>query len=184
MSLELIFGPMFAGKSCELIRRIRMLKVLGRKYMVIKPCIDTRYKVDMIVSHNMEEEKCIILNKMEDIYYHEYDDVSTIFIDEAQFFSDLKEIVIELVEKYNKNVIVAGLIGDSDRKAFGQIIDLIPFCDSNKITSLNALCLHCNDGTIGSFSHCNMRHKDQILVGESNIYNSVCRKHYLQLNNI
>ena len=67
-SLELIIGPMFAGKSCELFRKIRILKVLNKSYIIIKPKIDTRDKCDMIVSHNSDMESCYNLYELKDIY--------------------------------------------------------------------------------------------------------------------
>jgi thymidine kinase len=177
-TLELIYGPMFAGKSCELIRRIRLLKVLNKQYLVIKPLIDTRYDSESIVSHNMDQEKCIKLESMKTIDSIKLDLIDTVFIDEGQFFDDLKEYVIKLVEVYNKNVIVAGLITDFNRNKFGQILDLIPFSD--KITQLNALCLYCMDGTPGIFSHRKQNiNTDQIQIGENDLYVSVCRKHFL-----
>ena len=175
-TLELIYGPMFAGKSCELIRHIRLLKVLNKKYLVVKPMIDTRYDNESIVSHNMDREECIKLESMRSIYSLDIKDIDTIFIDEGQFFHDLKDIVIELVESFNKNVVVAGLITDSNRNKFGQILDLIPFCD--KSTQLNALCLYCMDGTHGIFSYRKKSSNEQVLIGEKDIYISVCRKHY------
>ena len=181
-TLELIFGPMFAGKSTELIRHIRLLKVLNKNYVVIKPKIDVRYKDNMVVSHSNEKTDCIVLNKMNDIYniisQIDFVSIDTIFIDEGQFFDDLKIVVIELVEKHNKNVIVAGLDGDSNRNKFGQILDLIPYCD--KLTKLNALCLKCMDGTPGIFSHRDINCMNQVLIGGSNEYSSMCRKHYLE----
>jgi len=186
MALELIIGPMFAGKSCEIIRRIRMLKVLKKNYIVVKPSIDTRYDDNMIVSHNFDKEDCIKLNKLSDIYNIDnniFNNCDTILIDEGQFFDDLFETVKNLVEICRKNVIVSGLIGDYNRMKFGQISDLIPICDLDKITILTALCLHCMDGTPASFSHRNNLSNEQILIGESDMYSSICRKHYLQLKN-
>ena len=94
--LDIIVGPMFAGKSCELIKRIRSLKVLQKKFIVIKPKIDNRYEENMIVSHSFEKENCLVLNKLSDIYTEKIglDNIYTIFIDEGQFFDDLKEVVI------------------------------------------------------------------------------------------
>ena len=182
-TLEVIFGPMFAGKSCELIRKIRILKVLKKQYIVIKPMIDTRDNENMIVSHNLDKEDCLKLENLRDIYtIDKYlsNNIDTIFIDEGQFFSDLKEVVLELVEKYNINVIVAGLLIDSNRKKFGQILDLIPF--ANKVISLSSQCLICMNGTPGIFSYCNKVADNQILIGASEIYSSVCREHYIKLN--
>ena len=178
-TLELIIGPMFAGKSCELIRRIRILKVLNKKYIVVTPSIDNRYDNDMIVSHNFDKEPCIKLNNLQDIYSHDLN-VDTIFIDEGQFFTDLL-IVKNLVEKNNINVIVCGLVGDYNRNKFGQIVDLIPLCDN--IITLKAMCLLCMDGTHGIFSHRKHKSPEQVLIGEKDSYISLCRKHYLELSN-
>ena len=188
--LELIFGPMFAGKSCELIRKIRILKVLKKNYLILKPKTDTRYIDGMVVSHNLDKEECIMVEKLSDIFtLDKYitNEIDTIFIDEGQFFSDLEENVLLLVEKYNKNVIVAGLLVDSKRKQFGQILNLIPIAD--KLTPLSSMCLQCMNGTPVIFSHRNETIADPcdlsqgvVLIGESDIYSSVCRKHYIEQN--
>jgi thymidine kinase len=187
MSLELIIGPMFSGKSCEILRHIRMLKVLKKKYIVVKPSIDTRYDENMIVSHNMDKEPCTRLKHLNNIYDINkdiFDGVDTILIDEGQFFDDLHVVVKKLIENNNKNVIVAGLIGDYNRQKFGQILDLMPFCDLDKIKLLTALCVNCMDGTSASFSHRTNISNEQILIGESDMYSSICRKHYSELKNI
>ena len=185
-SLELIIGPMFAGKSCELFRKIRILKVLNKPYVVIKPIIDTRDQLDIITSHNFDKEPCFILSNLKDIYNtidaSYFDNIDTILIDEGQFFNDLKEIVLELVEKYNKNIIISGLDGDFNRNKFGHLLDLIPYSD--KCTKLSAMCLKCKDGTPGIFSHRINISDNQICIGASDKYISVCRKHYMELKNI
>ncbi len=179
--LHLIIGPMFAGKSCELIRRIRLLKVLKKNYIVIKPIIDNRYEVEMIVSHNYDKEHCISLNKLNDVLNLDNlkNNIDTIFIDEGQFFADLKETVIYLVEALHINVIVSGLDGDSNRNKFGSILDLIPY--SNTCTKINAACILCLDGTPAPFSFRNENNNEQILIGSTDKYMSLCRKHYLEL---
>ncbi len=179
--LHLIIGPMFAGKSCELIRRIRLLKVLKKNYIVIKPIIDNRYEVEMIVSHNYDKEHCISLSKLNDVLNLDNlkNNIDTIFIDEGQFFSDLKETVIYLVEALRINVIVSGLDGDSNRNKFGSILDLIPY--SNTCTKINAACILCLDGTPAPFSFRNEHNNEQILIGSTDKYMSLCRKHYLEL---
>ena len=64
-----------------------------------------------------------------------------IFINEAQFFTNLKNWVITIVERYNKNVILCGLDSDFKREKFGEILDLIPH--AHKITKLNGTCTQC-----------------------------------------
>lgn len=176
--LDIIIGPMFAGKSTFLIKQIRLLKILNKKYLVVKPSIDIRYNLDNIVSHNMESEQCISLELLKDIFNYELNEIDTIFIDEAQFFQDLKETVLILLEKYYKNIYIVGLDGDFNRNKFGQILDLIPYSDScEKIQSLCKICL---DGTRGIFTKRLNNNNSQNLIGSSDLYMSVCREHYLQ----
>ena len=180
-NLDIIIGPMFAGKSCELIRRIRLLKVLKKEYIVIKPKIDNRYDnlydSSMIVSHNFDKEHCIVLEKLDHIFQTDLTNINTIFIDEGQFFNDLVDVVKHLVEIYKINVVVSGLDGDSNRNKFGYILDLIPL--SNTCTKINAACIMCLDGTSAPFSFRKTSNHEQILIGSGDSYMSLCRKHYL-----
>lgn len=182
VKLTLIFGPMFSGKSSELIANIRRLQAINKTFLVIKPSIDYRYsKDDFIVSHNKDNEACISLNNLKDLLKKDLSDINTIFIDEGQFFSDLKDVVIELVEQRNINVFISGLDGDSDRNKFGQVVDLIPYCDD--IIRTKALCKMCGDGTEAIFSHYHAKKESQVEVGGGDKYEPLCRKHYLSLNN-
>jgi thymidine kinase len=177
-NLDIIIGPMFAGKSCELIKRIRLLKVLQKEYIVVKPKIDNRYDNNMVVSHNCDKEHCIILSQLVDIYKHLNNNINTIFIDEGQFFDDLKDNVINLVETHKINIIISGLDGDSNRNKFGQILDLIPY--STTCIKINAYCVVCMDGTYAPFTYRKQnKTNEQIQIGGNEEYMSVCREHYL-----
>jgi thymidine kinase len=179
--LELIIGPMFSGKSTELIRHIRMMKVINAKYLVIKPKIDNRYEADKIVSHNKDTENCIVVDDLNEINDDQLKEYCYVIIDEGQFLKNLKKNVLHWVENLKKNVVVGGLDGDFERKPIGEILDLIPYCDvCHKKT---ALCKVCNDGTLALFSHrVSNENKSQILIGSTDSYVPVCRKHYLKLN--
>lgn len=176
-TLDIIIGPMFAGKSSFLIKRIRQLKVLKKKYLVIKPRIDTRYANEEIVSHDYEQEKCHSIEHVCDIFDTLTEDIHTILIDEGQFFTDLKKSVLFLLEEKNINIVIVGLDGDSNRNKFGEILDLIPY--SNTCTKINALCQECGDGTPGIFSYRQCATTSQISIGGKNEFIAVCRKHYL-----
>lgn len=177
-SLEIIIGPMFAGKSTELIQRIRKLKILNKSYLVLKPIIDNRYSDTNIVSHDNEKENCVSFDSLDNfINLIDINSFDTIFIDEGQFFKDLKSGVLKIVEKFNKNVVVTGLDGDFNRNEFGEILKLIPYCD--KCKKITSLCVFCNDMTPALFSHKISGNNNQIEVG-TNIYKPVCRKHYLE----
>lgn len=174
--LDIIIGPMYAGKSTELIKRIRQLKTLNKKYLVVKPDIDNRYSSDHVVSHNDDKEECTRLYSLDVLIEHIKDkEYNTIFIDEAQFFKELEYYVLDIVEKFNINVVIVGLDGDYNRNKFGEILNLIPYCDS--CTKITALCKECNDGTPAIFTHRLNVNESQIEVG--NDYVSLCRSHYL-----
>jgi thymidine kinase len=175
--IDIIFGPMFAGKSSFLIKQIRLLKILDKKYIVIKPKIDNRYSKTCVVSHDMVQEPCVSLDNLNNIFKQKLDEIDTIFIDEAQFFSDLVKNVLKLVEEKHINVFVVGLDGDSNRNKFGEILDLIPY--SNTCQKIHSLCKICKDGTPGIFSKRICSDKKQNLIGAEDSYISVCRKHYL-----
>lgn len=178
--LELIIGPMFSGKSTELIRRIRILQNINKKVLVVKPVIDNRYISNKLTTHNYESVDCIILNKLCELK-HDITSYDTIIIDEGQFFSDLKEIVLNWLDNYSINIVVAGLDGDYKMLPIGQILDLIPY--SNKCKKLNSLCCICKDGTPAPFTLRSIKSDEKVLIGGSESYKSVCRKHYNLLNN-
>ena len=186
MSLELIIGPMFAGKSSAVLQRIRRANVINRKVFIVTSILDTRYdaKAGAVYTHDKESVRANSLgvNNLEDIFkLGEFHHADLIIIEEAQFFNGLYDIVRGAVEVFRKDVIVVGLDGDSDRRPFGEILQLIPLADT--LTRLSALCKRCGDGTEGIFTLLNSEEetekKEQIFVGGADKYMAVCRKHYL-----
>jgi thymidine kinase len=103
--------------------------------------------------------------------------VNTIFINEGQFFPDLYDTVVELVEKMGKNVYIFGLDGDFTRSIFGDIYRLIPLSDT--IVKLSALCSQCRDGTPAIFSHRITQEQQQVSIGSDN-YIPLCRACYIR----
>ena len=180
-AIELIIGPMFSGKSTALIKKSRDLKIINSTYIIIKSNIDIRYEKNYIVSHNNEKESCIITDNLDNIKDEIIIKYNTIIIDEGQFLKNLKKKVLYWAEKLNKNIIIGGLDGDYKRNPIGEILDLIPYAD--KCIKISALCKYCNDGTPGIFSYRLNNNNSQILVGTTESYSSVCRKHYLELTN-
>jgi len=179
MSLELIIGCMYSGKSSEIIKRVNQLKSIDKSYIIYNSVIDTRYGGLGIYTHNKTHEPCkLIDNLLHQLNCEDFKMADTIFIDEAQFFTDLKEFIIKAVETYNKTVVVIGLDGDSNRNNFGKLHELLPLCD--KITKLTALCSLCKDGTPGIFSKKINNSVEQIDIGSSDKYMAVCRLCYLK----
>lgn len=179
--LELIIGPMFSGKSSELIREIRLAKIINKKVLVIKPIIDNRYINDKIVSHSFETEECETIEKLKDVNdrIKNYD---LIVIDEGQFFPDLKETVLQWVDINNKEVLIGGLDGDFKRNSIGQIIELIPHAD--KCKKISSLCKLCNNGNKAIFTHRINNSKQQVQIGGADSYVPLCRNHYMIMNNL
>jgi len=174
--LELIIGPMFSGKSTELIRRIRLLQTINKKVLIAKPAIDSRYNKNSITSHNYESVECLVLNRLDDISNEAVQEYDTIIIDEGQFFPDLKTTVTYWICNYSVSVIIGGLDGDFQRNPIGKILDLIPYAD--KCQKLNSLCCLCKDGTEAPFTKRIVASTDTVLVGGAEYYTAVCRKHY------
>ena len=179
--LELIFGPMFAGKSTELIRRADNYQVINKVILAINHTINKRYGSSQITTHNNAILRgCIVVDKLEDVekqFQKAFMNADVILIEELQFFKDAFDTIIKWVEKDNKTVIAAGLVGDSDRKPFGDVLRLIPFADN--IKKVSALCKKCGDGTLAHYTKKNTKSTRQIEVGSTDIYEAVCRKHYL-----
>eukprot|EP00474_Spongospora_subterranea_P001015 CRZ01473.1 hypothetical protein [Spongospora subterranea] len=179
-------GPMFSGKSSLLQARIRRFQTMKWDTLVLTSCLDTRHtkgihEVHALTTHDGISVPALAVNQlMPVIMLESYQNAKAIVLEEAQFFSDLLEFVLHAVEIDCKNVIVAGLDGDRNRCQFGQILDLIPYSDT--VTKLNSLCLRCGDGSPGVFS-CLVaedEERQQIRVGGDEIYEAMCRKHYLE----
>ena len=183
MSLELIIGPMFAGKSSAIIGTIRRNNFIKRKTLCVTNTIDTRYAADAkIMTHDMESYPATAVdNLMELKLLSQYHNADCVIIEEAQFFPDLLDFVLYAVEVHNKQVICVGLDGDTQRKSFGQLLQLIPYADDVK--KYASLCNQCHDGTKGIFtSRKDGSYDKQISVGGADQYEPLCRKHYLSQN--
>ena len=143
--LELIIGNMFSGKSTELIRRINREKSINKKILVINYADDNRYATNAIATHDQLKVTSLKLKMLNDFNINFIPQYDSFFIDEGQFFPDLYDFVKRLVETFKKHVVVSGLDGDANRNTFGDMIKLIPICDT--VDKLHAYCNKCNDGT-------------------------------------
>jgi thymidine kinase len=180
---------MFSGKTTELLKRVRMAKLIFDDILIVNHNSDVRYYDNVICSHDKDKIRCVNVETLCSLFDMEmYRKAAIVFVDEAQFFPDLATFAVTVVEKHHKSITVCSLNSDSDRKEFGQVLDLIPLCDS--LVKLNALCLTCRDGTEAIFSkrvtinnnpH-DRQNNTQILVGADDVYIPVCRKHYLAQN--
>lgn len=180
MSLEVVCGPMFSGKSSYIYTIVNRFASIGVNTLVIKPSSDTRYSTEPeVVTHDGVKFGCLsTCGHLMDISNEITKKPKVIIIEEAQFFDDLVLFVKCMVELYGKNVVVVGLDGDSNRKPFGQVLDCIPLAD--KVTRLTSMCAGCADGTPGLFSFRKVHIGGQVLVGGADSYAPYCRSCYLK----
>ncbi len=176
--IEVICGPMFAGKTEELIRRITRMEYAKRKFIVFKPRIDNRYSETEISSHNLRKIKAINIDSPSDIYKYLDDSYQSVVIDEVQFFDErMLDIVADLASK-GLRVICAGLDMDFKGKPFGIMPELLAIAE--KVTKLSAICVCCGcDATRTQRlidGHEAYDDDPIVLVGAKESYEARCRK--------
>ena len=171
MSLEVIVGPMFSGKSEELIRRTRVAEIAGYNVEVFKPKLDTR-SYSIIRSRSGFELEA---KEVEEVPELEFKFGTVIAIDEAQFFDD---ILVRTIRGYMPfcRIIVSGLDLDFRRTSFGPMGDLLALADD--VTKLNAVCHKCKSFN-GRYTQRIVNglptyEGTTILVGDSETYEARC----------
>ncbi|ALI95824.1 hypothetical protein OlV7_192c [Ostreococcus lucimarinus virus 7] len=175
MGLTIIMGNMFSGKTSELIRRLKRYKVIGKKIVVINSAKDTRSPEEVLKTHDGVEFPCLKVEHISHCIIKEsFCNADIVAIDEAQFFTNLKEFV-EMCLFLNKSVIIAGLDGDYKQRKFGEVIDCIPL--ASDVVKLSALCMDCKNGTPGPFTKRIVQSDKLELVGGNESYKAVCRRH-------
>jgi len=177
MSLDIVLGPMFSGKSSYATSFVRRQKAIGKKVIVIKPNIDSRYSPgDVMVTHDREQTPCMVWDVSRLLAPSlEITNNDCIVIEEAQFFRGLRNFVIYMLKSYGRHVLLVGLDGDARQESFGDILSCIPF--ATNVTKLHAYCMLCKDGTLAPFTKRNDNSGPQIDVGGSDKYLPVCLKH-------
>jgi len=174
MSLELIIGSMYSGKSTELMRRVNRVNSIGMRCLVINHSDDTRVDGNFVQTHDGSTLAAVKTNDLLLVNMKPYD---TIAIDEAQFFQNLRVAVMLMVETHKKHVIVAGLSGDYLRQPFGEILELVPLADD--VEYKRALCKRCaHPGRPASFTKRVSEETETVSVAST--YMAVCRICYLE----
>ncbi len=175
--IEVICGSMFSGKTEELIRRLKRARIANLKVEIFKPSIDIRYDEVKIVSHDENTIHSTPVDNSQTILFYAQD-VDVVGIDEAQFFDPEITRVCQLLALKGIRVIVAGLDMDYLGKPFGQMPNLLSIADY--ITKLHAICVKC--GNMASFSYRKSAQSGQVLLGEKDVYEPLCRLHYFEEN--
>ncbi|RDY03616.1 Thymidine kinase a [Mucuna pruriens] len=177
--VHVIVGPMFAGKTTALLRRIQSELNTGRNVAIVKSSKDTRYAIDSAVTHDGIKFPCLALSDLlsfrEKYGNDAYQKLDVIGIDEAQFFGDLYEFCCKAADEDGKIVIVAGLDGDYLRRSFESVLQIIPL--ANSVTKLTARCEVC--GKCAFFTLRKTKQREIELIGGADVYMPVCRLHYV-----
>lgn len=172
--LHLILGPMFSGKTTKLIDIYNENKEKNKKVIAVNYSADRRYHDSMLSTHDKVMIPCLFTESIAEVLQSTgIIEAEIILINEGQFFPDLYETVLMLVEQLGKTVYICGLDGDFKRNRFGELLNLLPFCDS--VIKLSARCNICCEPAI--FSRRITRETEQVVIGSSN-YIPVCRACY------
>jgi thymidine kinase len=170
--IEAICGPMFSGKSEELMRRLRRAMIARKRVQVFKPAIDQRYSSDEIVSHNDLRMKSQVIQEASDILPLLDPRTEVVGVDEANFFgADLAPVATELADS-GKQVMIAGLDTDYMGRPFPPMPELLSLAES--ITKTLAICMRC--GNPAKHTQRLVESNDLIVVGASGMYEARCRR--------
>ncbi len=176
--IEVVCGPMFAGKTEELIRRVKRMDFAKKKYLIFKPTIDNRYSISEVVSHNQRKVEAINISSSDQIAKYITDDIEAVLIDEVQFFDDNIVEVIRDLANNGLRVICTGLDCDFRGNPFPIVANLLAMAES--ITKLTAICVCCGSEATMTQRIINgkpAKYDDPtILVGEKESYEPRCRK--------
>lgn len=170
--IEVVCGPMFSGKSEELIRRVRRAHIARQPLQVFKPKIDDRYHATRIASHSSQTFEAELASTSAEIALRVREGTRVVGIDEVQFFD---EGVVDLCERLANNgvrVIVAGLDQDYMGQPFGPMPRLLSVAEY--VTKELAICTRC--GAPAGRSQRMVGGSNQVAVGAAESYEARCRK--------
>lgn len=178
MSINLIMGCMFSGKTSKLINVAKNCKLIGKKVLLINFSGDTRYSSsNFITTHNGISIECKTCNtNIIDVEnFMDYQTAEVICINEGQFFTNLVNFCKRACN-LGKEVHVCGLDSDYRMEPFGDIIKLIPCCDN--VEKMKAICMGCTNGTLASFTKRIGNSQNLVEIGSTEMYLPVCRTCY------
>lgn len=172
--IEVVCGPMFSGKTEELIRRVRRANYAKQRVQVFKPRIDDRYDAEAVVSHNQETVPGIPVADVSEMRDRLDPHVEVVGVDEVQFFDSSVVQFCEDLADQGCRVVVAGLDLDYLGEPFGPIPRLL--CVAEFVTKLLSICVRC--GNPAHYSYRISTDPQQVLVGSTQQYEAVCRRCY------
>ena len=177
-SVELITGSMFSGKTEELIRRLRRAQFAGLKVEIFKPSLDKRYSETRVVSHDETSISSTPVENASSILLLA-DNCDVIGIDEAQFFDNSIVDVCNSLADTGVRIVVAGLDMDYMGRPFGPMPALLAIAEY--VTKVHAICTRC--GNLAQYSYRKSDEAQQVLLGEKDKYEPLCRRCYNKAHN-
>lgn len=173
MECKLYLGPMFSGKTTELVRNIRRFEFVKMKSLVIKYLGDNRYSNnETIITHDenvLKQSKYITIIKSETLVNVDIGPYDVIGIDEGQFYPDLYDFVLRCMNA-NKHVYISALDGDFLKRPFGQIHLVLPLC--TYVTKLSSICNVCKNN--GYYTKRISNDTNTVDIGGTDKYMSLC----------
>lgn len=173
-SIEVVCGPMFSGKTEELIRRVKRAQIAKQRVQIFKPAMDTRYAEEEVVSHSAVSLKAEPVESSVEILLRIKDSTRVVAIDEVQFFDENIVTVVTKLAARGCRVICAGLDLDYRARPFGPMPELLAIAD--EVTKIHAICTVCGASAVRSQRLA--KSKERILLGETDAYEARCRAHY------
>lgn len=170
--IEVIVGPMFSGKSEELIRRLRRAEIARQRVQIFKPQIDQRYGRNEIVSHSGLEIRSENVGTATDVLHRVEPRTEVVGIDEAQFLGEESISVCMKLADMGKRVIVSGLDTDFMGRSFEPMPRLLAVAE--EITKLLAICVRCGNPAVHTQRL--VASEDLIVVGAQDMYEARCRR--------
>jgi thymidine kinase len=170
-SLEVICGPMFSGKSEELIRRITRAIIARQKVQVFKPALDDRYDASAIASHSQRKHEAIPVKDSVELARYLDPEAQVVALDEVQFMDEGIIPIVENLAGRGVRVIAGGLDQDSNGEPFGIMPILL--AKAEYVTKLQAICMVC--GALAGRTQRMVHTGGQVLVGAAEAYEARCR---------
>jgi thymidine kinase len=170
--IEVIAGPMFSGKSEELIRLLKRAMIARQRVQVFKPKLDNRYSEGDVVSHSQMRVPCELVERADEIRSRLDPRTEVVGIDEAQFFDGALPRVCGHLANLGKRVIAAGLDMDYRGVPFGPMPVLLAVAE--EVRKIHAICTSC--GFPAAYTQRLVESDELVVVGATGAYEARCRR--------
>lgn len=176
--ITLITGPMFSGKSSEMIRQVERKHIAGKKILYVRPTKDTREFVARGYDNAKLSKLCkvtVVDNITSLVSQERLDLYDAIFVDEFFLFDDCRVLcLLPIKPDHKQDIIFGGLLATSEALLWPQAIEIIPYCD--EIIKLNAVCTRCGSEH-ANYSYFKGTKNTDVVIGDGE-YEALCRSCY------